>query len=1273
MPQAVRVLLVDDDEDDYILTRDLLAEIGREKFDLEWMATYAAGLEVIKQKRHDVYLLDYRLGERDGLELLREALRGDCRAPMILLTGQGDRQVDVEAMKAGAADYLVKGQIDAPVLERSIRYALELTRMLETLRQSEATNRTLLAETHRRLREQIVLREAGTIISSRLDLKAVLSRIAEQMAQAVDATSAYICSLEAEAMVYTVAAEYIGPQACPQEQVSDLGIIYLDDDARFLETLQAGRPDISQIDDPDLAEAERAHLQQYGARTILYIPLQVRGQVIAFAELWESRRRREFTSEEIALCQALAQQAAIAIENARLYEEAQQEIAERKRAEAALRESEEKYRLLVENQTDLVVKVDTQGKFLFASQSYCETFGKREEELLGAQFMPLVHEEDREAMARAMENLQRPPYTCYVEQRAWTKNGWRWIGWADKALLDEDGNVTAIVRVGRDITKRVQAEEALRESEKKYRDLVDNALVGIYRTDLKGEILYVNQALARILEFESPEEIKSASVLARYQNPQDRQVLIENLKENGRVMDFEVGLLTKTGTVKNVVLSATLQGDILTGMLMDVTARVQAEKEILCRNRELALLNQVIAASASGIEPRSILEAVCRELARVLDLPQAAAALLNEEKSEAVVVAEYLSDGRPSGLQKTIPVAGNPSFQHLLAHQAPLVVEDAQNDPRLAPVHDLLHERETVSLLILPLIIEDQVIGSLGVEALEPRHFSAEEVSLAWSVADQVSGALARARLAEAQRRLSAAIEQAAEGVMITDIESTILYINPAFEQITGYRGAEVLGQKASSLEGTEPCHGDTPNSPHIFHTMLETIGAGQVWQGRLAGSRKDGVPYTLDVTITPVKDEWGNIVNYVSLLHNVTNELQLEEQYRQAQKMEAIGRLTAGIAHDFNNLLTAVNGFAELAQFGLPPEDPARELMGKVLDSGQRAADLVHQLLAFSRKQIMEPRVLDLNAVIADLDNMLQRIIGEHIMLEIGLASDLWPVKVDPAQIEQVIVNLVVNARDAMPEGGRLSIKTSNVAMQEDYVAGHRGTKPGEYVLLAVSDTGVGMSPEVQRRIFEPFFTTKAPGEGTGLGLSTVYGIVKQSGGDIQVYSEVGHGSTFKIYLPRAGEASQSSSLRDVEERLPSGIETILLVEDDTTVRELARRILQGVGYTVVEAEDGLQALQLAARHAGLIHLLLSDVVMPGINGIALAKRLAQTYPSLKTLFVSGYTDDMIRRHGVLEPGVAFLQKPFSPPALARKVRDVLDDPQQGLPRKSSQQGERE
>jgi PAS domain S-box-containing protein len=684
----------------------------------------------------------------------------------------------------------------------------------------------------------------------------------------------------------------------------------------------------------------------------------------------------------------------------------------------------------------------------------------------------------------------------------------------------------------------------------------------------------------------------------------------------------------------------------------EISERVRVEKEVNLRNRELELLNRIIAVSASEWEPNSILETACRELARAFDLPQAVAALLNTEKTAAEVVAEYRAPGRPPALNETIPVNGNPSFQYLLTHRAPLAADDAQHDPRLTSVHDLLRQRGIVSLLILPLVVRDEVIGSLNLDVAEQRHFSAEEVSLAWSVAEQVAGALAHARLAWGHRRLIAAVEQIAEGVLIADTQGTILYANPAFEQITGYSQAEAVGQDSRVLaNGVLGTH---------YEEVWATISAGKAWHRRLANRRRDGALYTADVTISPVRDEGGKIVNYVALQRDVTHELELEEQYQRAQRMEVVGRLTAGIAHDFNNLLTAINGFAELARIQPGLDGEVRELMDKVLDGGQRAAGLVRQLLAFSRKQIIEPQTLDLNDVVGDMSKMLRHIIGEDVRLRTRLASGLWPVVVDPAQIEQVIVNLAVNARDAMPHGGELTIETAGVTLDDGYVASHLGVKPGDYVLVAVSDTGVGMSREVQAHIFEPFFTTKERGKGTGLGLATAYGIVRQGGGEIQVYSEEGVGTTFKIYLPRSRKAigpSARSKLEVVEEPSP-GSETILVIEDNAGVRELARLALQQRGYVVLEAENGQEALEVAAHHSGSIHMLLADVVLPGLSGVALVKQLAEFQPGLKTLFMSGYADETIAYHGLLEPGVALLQKPFCPTTLARKVRAVLDTP---------------
>jgi two-component system cell cycle sensor histidine kinase/response regulator CckA len=382
-----------------------------------------------------------------------------------------------------------------------------------------------------------------------------------------------------------------------------------------------------------------------------------------------------------------------------------------------------------------------------------------------------------------------------------------------------------------------------------------------------------------------------------------------------------------------------------------------------------------------------------------------------------------------------------------------------------------------------------------------------------------------------------------------------------------------------------------------------------------------------------------------------------LEAQLLQSQKMEAVGRLAGGVAHDFNNILTAIGGYADLLLADLPADDARRQDIDEIHRAARRAASLTQQLLAFSRRQIMQPKVVDLNALVADIDKMLRRLIGEDVLLSAVLAPNLGNVRADPGQLEQVILNLAVNARDAMPSGGHLTIQTRNVELDQSYVAEHPAVTPGPYVLLSVSDTGTGMTDETKSHIFEPFFTTKPRGKGTGLGLATVYGIIQQTGGHIWAYSEVGRGTTMKVYLPRVDLPADSlpSASPEAEEDL-RGSATVLLVEDETAVRAVTRQLLTRSGYTVVEAADGHMALALTAALDQPVDLLLTDVVMPGMSGRELAERLAAQRPGLRVLFMSGYADDAIVRHGMLEPGLAYLEKPFRPEALLRKVRDVLD-----------------
>ncbi len=450
---------------------------------------------------------------------------------------------------------------------------------------------------------------------------------------------------------------------------------------------------------------------------------------------------------------------------------------------------------------------------------------------------------------------------------------------------------------------------------------------------------------------------------------------------------------------------------------------------------------------------------------------------------------------------------------------------------------------------------------------------------------------------------------------------------------------------------------------PDCIESWSNSLQTGQRYEVKFRLQKADGTYRWHVGRATAGRNSDGKIIKWFGTNTDIEDQRLAEEalraseeQLRQTQKLESVGQLAGGIAHDFNNLLVVINGYSDLILRGLKEDESLRLRVEEIKKAGERAAALTQQLLAFSRKQVMQPAVLDLNVIATNTSKMLQRLIGEDIELSLNLKSALGQIKADPGQLEQVIINLAVNARDAMPHGGKLMIETANADLSEDYLYQHSLVQPGRYVRLAISDTGMGMPPETQARIFEPFFTTKDVGRGTGLGLSTVYGIVKQSGGYIWVYSELGKGTTFKIYLPRVNEQATPLRATTAEAELPRGVETVLLVEDEATVRRMTREVLEMSGYTVLEAANGSEAQMVCERHEGIIHLLLTDVVMPLMGGHEVAEKLAGSRPEMKVLYMSGYTDDAIVHHGVLDEGTAFLEKPFMPDSLARKVRNVLD-----------------
>ena len=498
--------------------------------------------------------------------------------------------------------------------------------------------------------------------------------------------------------------------------------------------------------------------------------------------------------------------------------------------------------------------------------------------------------------------------------------------------------------------------------------------------------------------------------------------------------------------------------------------------------------------------------------------------------------------------------------------------------------------------------------------------------------------------------RLGTAVEQGDLAVVITELDGTIVYVNPAFERNAGYSRAEAVGKNPRILKsGKHP--------PEFYREMWETVGRGEVWTGIFTNRRKDGSLYDERAVISPVRDARGGIVNYVAVKRDVTRDLQIERHLVLSQRVEAIGQLAGGVAHDFNNLLTVIIGYSEILLGRIGEADPLRRYVREINRIADRAALLTQQLLAFSRRQILSPRVLGLNGIVAEMDQMLKRLIGEDVDFVTAFSPGLWTVKADPAQIEQVVMNLAVNARDAMPGGGRLTIETRNADLDERFAREHPPMQAGSYALLKVSDTGIGMDEATRARIFEPFFTTKELGKGTGLGLATVYGIVKQSGGFIWVDSRPGEGSAFSVYLPRVeAEAGGFEDPRDTPAGSLRGSETILLVEDEEEVRETVNEILSMRGYTVLKAAHAQEAVEVSESYDGPIDLLLTDVVMPGMNGRELADRITPSRPQAAVLYMSGYTETAIARRGVLEAGTAFIQKPFTSDALARKVREALE-----------------
>jgi PAS domain S-box-containing protein len=768
-----------------------------------------------------------------------------------------------------------------------------------------------------------------------------------------------------------------------------------------------------------------------------------------------------------------------------------------------------------------------------------------------------------------------------------------------------------------DFTARAQVEAALRASEGRYRTLVEDSSDAIFVLDASGRVIEANTAGEQLLGY-APGTLVGCPwyELVTPAGVADHPLHFTELRE-GSTLRFERVLRSADGNAIPVELSAKMLPDgRFLHVARDITVRKAAEQH----------LAQMEARYRGLLEAAPDAMVVVNGAGEIVLLNLQAEKQFGYDRDE--LIGQPVKVIIPGGFAERLVADDLRSAADALAQQIGTGIQLVARRKGASefPIEIMLSPLEGVEGMLVTAAVRDISVRKAAEAALRGQ---AQLIELIY--------------------------ESVADVLFLLVVEPGGVYrfeaANPAFLTATGMGREQVVGRRIEEV---------LPESSHVLvlgnyrRAIEERRRVGWEEVAVYPSGTKVG-----EVSVVPVFDTMGRCTHLIGMVHDITERKQLEDQLRQAQRLEAVGQLAGGIAHDFNNILTAIRGNAELARRGLEEDEPRRGDLDEVIASADRAAALIRQLLAFSRRQMLQSEVLDPAEVIDGLAQLLRRLLGEHVELATRTAPDLGCIKVDPSQLEQVVVNLAVNAADAMPDGGKLTIELSNVELDAAYVAAHAEAAPGAYVLLAVSDTGTGMDADTRARAFEPFFTTKEVGKGTGMGLATVYGIVKQSGGSVYVYSEPGQGTTFRIYLPRVAQ-EPSGAVAEASAARPSssGAETILLVEDEPAVRGFARRTLEDYGYTVLEAAGGAEALAIAASHSGHIALLLTDVMMPGLQGHQLAAQLTAARPELRILFISGFTDNSVIHHGLPDHGVAFLAKPFSVDALGEAVRAVLDRP---------------
>ncbi len=931
---------------------------------------------------------------------------------------------------------------------------------------------------------------------------------------------------------------------------------------------------------------------------------------------------------------------------------------QRREVETELARREKYFRALTENALDILTILDPAGVFIYNSPSVKRMLGYEPGELTGQSAFALIHPEDLPGVLQGFDyGLRNPDRTVTLEFRFRHQDGsWRYLEAVGQSRL-EDPDIAGVAINSRDITDRKQVEAGLRESEKRYRLIFDGNPTPMLVFDHETlAFLEVNEAAVQHYGYARGEFLKLT--LEDIRPPHDVPAMIEyvhkmvvgrapsgveftgvwrHCRKDGSLMDVEI----KWCPISFRGRAASL------AMIDDITER----KRVQHRDAALSKLGQSLSSATSPAEAAGIIRAVADDLFRwdvfTLDLYSA--------ETDRVYPVLNVDTGT-EGWRFDIPVSGydlEPSqiARRIIEQGAELILRDeAAVEPEEAgPLGDA--PRPAASLMLVPIRNRTKVIGLLSIQSYRARAYVQADLGTLETLADHCGGALERIRaeqaLRESEQRFRELFEGSPDAVFVEDLEGTVLDINPAACRLHGATRQDLLGKNVLELV--------PPESQAEVKRGFEALAEGRLQQ-------MEGISRTLDGRAVPVEVR-SSRVSYAGqpavLLHvrDITDRKRLEEQLRQAQKMEAIGQLAGGVAHDFNNILTVIQGHASLLQASGALAGIAARSAQQIGQAADRAASLTRQLLAFSRRQLMQPRQLEMNEVVANMTKMLGRILGEDIALQLNYSPQPARVQADAGMMEQVLLNLAVNSRGAMPKGGVLAIKISALAVDDRRLAEYPEARAGQFVCLSVIDTGCGIPAENLRRIFEPFFTTKQVGKGTGLGLATVYGIVKQHQGWVEVESEPGKGSTFRVFLPRSLEAAPVADERSAEPVARGGTETILVVEDEAPVRELVCNLLARHGYQILQAESGAKALEVWRESKDRINLVLTDLIMPDqLNGRELAEKLWAERPQLKVIFTSGYSAEVVGKDFVLRPDLNYLQKPYHPRKLALAVRDCLD-----------------